>query len=52
MDLASAVIVAYIAPPVMFVSLAIVKKIRNAIVGKMKSSVQGEADGLMTHPLR
>jgi len=34
MDLASAVIVAYIAPPVMFVSLAIVKKIRNAIVGE------------------
>jgi hypothetical protein len=32
MDLASAVIVGYIAPVVMFVSVAIAKEIRNTIV--------------------
>ena len=32
MDLASAVIIGYIAPPVMFVSMSIVKKIRDTIV--------------------
>lgn len=32
MDLASAVIIGYIAPPVMFISIAIVKKMRDTIV--------------------
>jgi hypothetical protein len=32
MDLASAVIIGYIAPPVMFISVAIVKKIRDTII--------------------
>jgi hypothetical protein len=32
MDLASAVIIGYIAPPVMFVSVVIIKKMRDTIV--------------------